>query len=127
MTVVVTPPATIKVRVGSVTQPVVQSTSTFTGALSADQTQNIQNAYNEANNSYTLANSVYGVANTASSQANTAYSLANTALQTTGGTVTGNLAVSGGLGVTGNVYIDSIYLTSNNIIANSVVVDGGGF
>jgi hypothetical protein len=95
MTVVVTPPASITVRVGSVTQPVVQSTSTFTGALNSDQTQNIQNAFNEANTSYALANSVYGVANTASAQANTAYSLANTALQTTGGTVTGNLAVTG--------------------------------
>jgi hypothetical protein len=40
---------------------------------------------------------------------------------------TGALVVSGGLGVTGNIYIDGLYLTSNNFSANSVTVDGGGF
>jgi len=97
MPVVVTPPATIKVRVGSVTQPVIQSTSTFSGALTASQQQAIQNASNTANSSYVLANSVYGVANTAVIEANSAYSLANTALQSTGGTVTGNLSVTGAI------------------------------
>jgi hypothetical protein len=37
------------------------------------------------------------------------------------------LIVSGGLGVTGNVYIDAVYLTSNNFSANAITVDGGGF
>ena len=51
--------------------------------------------------------------------------VSNTAPSTSNST--GALVVSGGLGVTGNVYIDGLYLTSNNFSANSVTVDGGGF
>lgn len=50
--------------------------------------------------------------------ANTTSSISNT---------TGALTVSGGLGVTGNVYIDSISITTNNFTANAITVDGGGF
>lgn len=51
--------------------------------------------------------------------------IANTTASTSN--TTGALIVSGGMGVTGNVYIDSIYITSNNISANGATVDGGRF
>jgi len=72
-------------------------------------------------------------------QVGTNYLIANTGPQTLTGNVaianttastsntTGALIVSGGLGVTGNVYIDAVYLTSNNFSANAITVDGGGF
>ena len=88
MTVVVTPPATIKVRVGSVTQPVVQSTSIFTGSSTAQA--EIDAAYVTANTALTQSAIAY-------TEANTAYSLANTAIQTTGGEITGNLIIDGTL------------------------------
>lgn len=72
-------------------------------------------------------------------QVGTNYLIANTGPQLLSGNVaisnttvsisntSGALTVAGGLGVTGNVYLDSLYLTSNNITANSITVDGGGF
>lgn len=72
-------------------------------------------------------------------QVGTNYLIANTGPQTLTGNVaianttvstsntTGALIVSGGIGVTGNVYVDGINLTSNNFTANAITVDGGGF
>jgi hypothetical protein len=40
---------------------------------------------------------------------------------------TGALTVTGGLGVTGNVYVDSLVVTTNNVTANAVTVDAGIF
>lgn len=77
--VVVSPPNSISVRVGSATQPRIQSTATFTGALSTAQQAEIDMALSEANTAYILANSVYDLANTAETQAAAAYSGANTA------------------------------------------------
>jgi len=72
-------------------------------------------------------------------QVGTNYLIANTGPQTLSGNVsisnttpstsntTGALTISGGLGVTGNVYVDSFILTTNNITANAITVDGGAF
>ena len=68
--VVVNPPSIINVRVGTASQPRIQSTSTFNNSTSGS----IQEIYDEANN---------------------AYALANTAVQITGGEITGNLIVDG--------------------------------
>ena len=117
--VVVNPPGSISVRVGSATQPRIASTSTFSGAITAAQQAQIDNAstvsntayslassvygvantayvfassaFDEANTSYSLANSVSSTANTAVNYANSAYTLANTALPATGGTITGTI------------------------------------
>ena len=78
-TVTVNPVNTIKVRVGSATQPVVSGTTTFVGSSLA-QAQ-IDAAMN--------------MANAAFQQSNTAITLASNALPTTGGEITGNLAVDG--------------------------------
>jgi len=99
MPVVVTPPATIKVRVGSVTQPRIQSTSTFSGAASSNVTSQVQYATDTANSALIYASSSYN-------EANSAYVLANGAIQTTGGEITGNLIVDGTL---------------------TALLDGGGF
>jgi hypothetical protein len=74
--VIVSQPNSIKVRVGSATNPRITSTATFSGAVSANITSQVQYATDTAN---------------------TAYALANTAIQTTGGEITGNLIVDGTL------------------------------
>jgi hypothetical protein len=89
--VVVNPPGSISVRVGSATQPRIASTSTFTGAITAAQQAQIDNASNVSNTAYSLASSVYGVANTAYIFASSAFDEANTALPATGGTITGSI------------------------------------
>jgi hypothetical protein len=75
--VTVNPINSINVRVGRINQAAVSTTSTFTGAASA----NVQSALT--------------MAEAALAEANTAYALANNSLQTTGGEVTGNLTVDG--------------------------------
>jgi hypothetical protein len=90
MAVVVTPPSTIKVRVGSVTQPRIQSTSTFSGASSANVATQVQYATDTANSALLTSTSAYN-------QANSAYVLASGAIQSTGGEITGNLIVDGTL------------------------------
>ena len=100
MPVVVTPPSSITVRVGSVTQPRIQSTSTFSGAsVSANVATQVQYATDTANSALTYSSSSYN-------EANSAYVLANGAIQTTGGEITGNLIVDGTL---------------------TALLDGGGF
>jgi hypothetical protein len=72
-------------------------------------------------------------------QVGTNYLIANTGPQSLSGNVsisnttpstsntTGALTISGGLGVTGNVFIDSISITTNNFTANAIIVDAGTF
>jgi hypothetical protein len=112
--VTVTPPSTIKVQVGTNRQPIVQSSSTFSG--SPVPQEEINAAFNTANASYSTANTAlsevsaaYNQSNvaiieansaliqvgSAYNQSNIAYSLANTALPSAGGEITGNLIVDG--------------------------------
>jgi hypothetical protein len=37
------------------------------------------------------------------------------------------LIVAGGLGVSGNIFVDGITITSNNLNGNSITVDAGLF
>ena len=62
-----------------------------------------------------------------SAQANTIYIQGVDIAQNT--SISNKLNLSGSLNqtVSGNVYVDELYLTSNNFSANSVTVDGGGF
>jgi len=71
---------------------------------------------------YAQANDARGQANTAYGQANDAYTRANTKLDSAGGTISGNLTVTGTLTVSGNVSsinTQSISSVSNEIILNS--------
>ncbi len=94
-------------------------------------------AFAQANTARDHANVSFGQANTATTigsaafdQANTAYTAANGKLSLTGGTITGNLAVTGSLTVAGNTYvIDAenlrvsdplIYLAGNNYVSDIV-------
>lgn len=88
MAVIVTPPSTINVRIGSATQPRITQTSTFQGAVTA-------NVQNEINSVISLAENASNGANIAFSYSNTALSVANNALPLTGGNITGNLVVTG--------------------------------
>ena len=60
------------------------------------------NSYSSANLAYAQANTAYGQANSAYSQANSAYGAANTRLSASGGTVSGDLIITGNLTVSGN-------------------------
>ena len=92
------------------------------------------NAYAQANAAYTQANLAYNAANVGSSlaynQANAAYNAANTKLSSSGGTISGDLAITGNLVVSGNAtqinvtnlnITDSIlYLAANNETSDAV-------
>lgn len=122
-----------------------QANTAYGQANSAYAQANV--AYGQANDAYAAANTAntnalaaYGQANLAYTQANAAYNQANAAyaeanlkLNLTGGTIGGDLAVSGNLTVSGNTYyvnvstyqVDDplIYLAANN--DTSDVVDIG--
>ena len=84
------------------------------GASVITLNNNIGNAFNQANLAFNAANnavdtwvrnqanSAYNRGNSAFSQANLAYDTANAALPKVGGTITGDLTVSGNLIITGN-------------------------
>ena len=59
-------------------------------------------AYDQANTARDQANTAYGQANTAYDQANSAYGTANTRLSASGGTLAGDLIITGNLTVSGN-------------------------
>jgi hypothetical protein len=108
------------------------------------------NAYAQANAAFATANSVasagpaFAQANLAFDTANSAFIRANNSIDaTTGGTVAGRITISnttpstsnttgalvlaGGLAVSGNVFVDSLTLTSNNFNANAITFDAGLF
>jgi len=59
-------------------------------------------AYDQANNARGQANTAYGQANAAYDQANASYNVANTKLASAGGTLSGDLIITGNLTVSGN-------------------------
>ena len=67
----------------------------------------------------------YLIANTGPQSLSGNVAIANTTPSTSN--TTGALTISGGLGVTGNVFIDSISITTNNVTANAITVDAGTF
>ena len=87
-------------------------------------------AFGQANTATTNAGNAFGQANTARDHANAAFAAANSKLSLTGGTITGNLAITGSLTVAGNTYvIDAenlrvsdplIYLAGNNYVSDIV-------
>jgi hypothetical protein len=133
--VIVTPLSQISVRVGPGAPAAVQSTAQFVGA--SDVREHTQGAYDTANTAFVKANASFNTANSSYIRAN------NSIDATNGGTVAGKITISnttpsvsnstgalilaGGLGVSGNVYIDSLTLTSNNFNGNSITFDAGSF
>lgn len=119
-----------------------QANSAFLGANAAiiqantarDQANNAFFGANaalvQANTARDQANTAFIQANAAYTQANAAYLEANSKLSLTGGTITGNLAVTGSISVAGNTYIISaeelrvsdplIYLAGNNYVSDIV-------
>lgn len=102
-----------------------------TANLTADTAfTHANNAYAKANAANLTADAAFVQANTARSHANAAFEVANTKLDAAGGTVTGNLAVTGSLTVVGNVYLQDtetlrisdplLYLAGNNYVSDIV-------
>ncbi len=98
-----------------------QANTAFLGANAALIQANA--AFDQGNTAFTQANAAY-------TQANAAYLTANSKLSLTGGTITGNLSVTGSISVAGNTYIISaeelkvsdplIYLAGNNYVSDIV-------
>jgi len=81
-------------------------------------------AYNQANTARGTANDAYGQANAAYLQANNAYDEANLKVNVSGGTISGDLVVSGNLSVLGNsttLNVETLKIEDNEIILNSNV------
>lgn len=105
-----------------------QANAAYSQANTARGTAN--DAYAQANAGYNQANAAYGQANAAYGQANAAYGEANLKLNLTGGTITGDLDVTGNLYVGGyTTYINVstytvedplIYLAANNELDDMV-------
>jgi hypothetical protein len=98
-----------------------QANSAFNQANAAYDKANT--ALNTANGAYAQANGAYAHANIVYAQANDAYGTANTKLSTSGGSISGDLTISGNLVVQGNATTinvsslsvnDSIILLSAN-------------
>ena len=87
-------------------------------------------ARTHANTAHLTANAAFDQANTARTHANTAFATANSKFSSNGGTITGNVAITGSLTVSGNSYtLDTetlrvgdplIYLAGNNYTSDIV-------
>ncbi len=105
----------------------VQANSAFSQANAAFESANnvapqIQPAFTKANSAFNKANGAYDQANVAYNQANSAFTFANTKLAQTGGTVNGDLAITGNLivsGATVEISTANVLLQDNIITINS--------
>ena len=90
------------------------------GAFSAanSATTTAQAAYNTANSSFNTANSATITAQAGFNHANGAFSTANTKLNSSGGTISGDLIISGNLTITGNTVTHS----ANDFIVNDPII-----
>jgi hypothetical protein len=75
-------------------------------------------AYNKANSADDLAQSAFNKANSSNVLAQASFNTANTKLNSSGGTISGDLTVTGNLFVSGNT---SSY-TSNNVVINDPII-----
>jgi hypothetical protein len=75
-------------------------------------------AYNKANSADNLAQSSFDKANSANVLAQASFNTANTKLNLTGGTLSGDLTVTGNLFVSGN----TTTYTSNNVVINDPII-----
>jgi hypothetical protein len=86
-------------------------------------------AYGVANSAFSQANLAYGVANSAFAQANLAFNKANSSLSSSGGTISGDLIITGNANVAG-AFITNTYIQfadgSKQYVANAGS-GGGGF
>lgn len=88
----------------------------------------VQPAFTKANSAFNHANGSFDKANGAYNQANSAFTFANTKLAQTGGTVNGDLAITGNLIVSGatveistaNVLLQDNIITINSDLPNNI-------
>ena len=75
------------------------------------------NAYDTANSAQTFANAAFITANSAASFANGAYAAANLKFNTSGGTISGDVSITGNLSILGNAFSTS----ATQIVANDTL------
>ena len=102
--------------------------ASYVFANSAHLTAN--SAFNNSNASFNAANAAFNKANLANIVASSAYDNSNTKFSSSGGSITGDVAITGSLTVTGNVFsldtttlrVDDplIYLAANNYTSDIV-------
>lgn len=81
-------------------------------------TNSASTAYNRANLAYIQANSAFAVANAGVDSVQSAYDKANLAFQSTGGTISGSVVITGNLAVYGN----STILTTSSLQINDSLI-----
>ena len=87
-------------------------TANNTAGVNLTQNTNISSAASYANSAFLQANTPSYTANSAAAYANGAFAAANTKLSSSGGTITGDLSITGNLVVSGNTtYVDTEILT----------------
>jgi hypothetical protein len=94
----------------------IYSNSAYTHANAAYVSQNTTGIY--TNSAYTHANAAYVSQNTTGIYANAAYAHANTKFATAGGTISGDVLVSGNLTVSGQ----TVYANTQNILINDNII-----
>jgi hypothetical protein len=92
-----------------------KANSAFDAANSASLYAN--GAFVAANSVSSYANGAFGAANSASSYANSAFTTANLKFNTSGGTISGDVSITGNLSVLGNTFSTS----STQIVANDTL------
>jgi hypothetical protein len=101
------------------------------GAFDKANSANVlaQNGYDQANTATTLAQGAFNKANSANVLAQNAYDSSNTKFSSSGGTISGDVTITGNLSVSGNTITvdsevlrvnDSIILLANNNIGDTV-------
>ena len=98
----------------------VTANAAFNAANNATDTwvrNQANNAYNTANSAGSFANGSFTVANSAASFANGAFAAANLKFNTSGGTISGDVNITGNLSVVGNSFITS----ATQIVANDTL------
>jgi len=106
-----------------------QANAAYDAANNAGSLAVINTIFQTANSAWSTGNAAYTEANAAFSQANSAWDTANGALQRTGGTVSGQLNITGNLVVSGTTTYANIQhlLVSNNYITlNSELPSSSG-
>ena len=94
-------------------------TANNSAGVNLTQNTNITNVGTYANSAFLAANTPSHVANSAASYANSAYTRANNSLNAnTGGTIAGDLSITGNLTVQGNV----VSITTGQIVSNDSLI-----
>jgi hypothetical protein len=94
------------------------ATANNEAGVNATQNTNISSAASYANSAFAAANTADAKGTSAGSYANSAFATANTKYSSSGGTIAGDVSITGNLNVTGNV----VSISTSQIVANDSLI-----